>query len=181
MNMLVDRLRERGFVLKNGYHITIKFDTTGFDDDQLEGAYDGLGRGSAGWHEMTDTLTLSKYIRDDDFRAATLAGMDVVLTSFEASGIEGVIRSMEVHQHEEATNQVLRYPPEFFIGTAETAEMLGVSKQRVSELAKTHADFPEPIKRLKSGPVYDRQEMAAWDANWERRRTGRPRRNASQH
>lgn len=165
-----------------GYHVTVTIDTSGFTDEQLQRAYDGLGAGHAGWHEMTDTLRLSKYIPDDDFRAAATTGMDIILTSFEESGIKGEIKSMEVGKHDqEAIDEGLRKARhEFFIGTAETAGLLGVSKQRVSELAKTHPDFPQPIKRLKSGPVYDRGEMVEWEKNWERRRTGRPRRNAAQ-
>jgi len=165
-----------------GYHVEVKIDTTGFNDEQLQRAYDGLGPGHAGWHDMTDTLTLSKYVEDDDFRAAALAGMDIILTSFEGSSIAGEIKSMAVYQHDEEANQeALRKAwRDMFIGTAETAELLGVSKQRVSELAKTHADFPKPIKRLKSGPVYDRAEIVQWESNWERRRTGRPRKKASQ-
>lgn len=44
------------------------------------------------------------------------------------------------------------------IGVGEAASILGVSKQRVTQLAQRD-DFPEPVFRLRSGPVYSEAEM----------------------
>ncbi len=61
------------------------------------------------------------------------------------------------------------------VGATEAAEILGVSRQRVGQLARDHAGFPAPIASLAAGPVYTRASIVAFDARWERRRTGRPR------
>lgn len=53
------------------------------------------------------------------------------------------------------------------VGAAEIAELLGISRQRVHQLA-TRDDFPKPIVRLSIGRVWERDEILAW-----MRRTGR--------
>lgn len=39
--------------------------------------------------------------------------------------------------------------------------MLGVSKQRVRQLA-AHPGFPEPLARLAMGPVWRTEDVIAW-------------------
>lgn len=63
------------------------------------------------------------------------------------------------------------------LGVAELAEALGVSRQRVAELAATE-DFPRPVARLRAGPVWQRAALGRFLAVWERR-PGRPRRPAA--
>lgn len=61
------------------------------------------------------------------------------------------------------------------VGTTETAKILGVSKQRVWELARQErTPFPEPIVKLAAGPIWLRSSVLAF-AN-RPRLTGRPRR-----
>jgi predicted DNA-binding transcriptional regulator AlpA len=53
------------------------------------------------------------------------------------------------------------------MGVAEVAELLGVTRQRVTQLAKTDG-FPEPQVRLASGPVWESADVEQWA-----RKTGR--------
>ncbi|MBV1854607.1 hypothetical protein [Catellatospora tritici] len=53
------------------------------------------------------------------------------------------------------------------IGVAEIATLLGVSRQRIAQLALTEG-FPTPVARLAMGPVYLRRSVVAYC-----RRTGR--------
>ena len=46
-------------------------------------------------------------------------------------------------------------------GVAEVAGMLGVSRQRVSQLAGSR-DFPEPVVTLAAGPVWERKAVEDW-------------------
>ena len=54
------------------------------------------------------------------------------------------------------------------VGVSEVAEVLGVSRQRVNELDRlaqrptTRNPFPEPIARLRAGPVWDKRDVDAW-------------------
>lgn len=48
------------------------------------------------------------------------------------------------------------------VGIAEIGELLGVSRQRVTQLAKRD-DFPAPIARLRMGPVWTLKAVRGWN------------------
>lgn len=48
------------------------------------------------------------------------------------------------------------------LGTAEIAELAGVSKQAVSNWRMRYDHFPKPIQTLQSGPVWEREKVEAW-------------------
>jgi chromosome partitioning protein len=49
-----------------------------------------------------------------------------------------------------------------FVGTAEVAEMLDVTKQTLTNWRSRNPSFPRPVAELKSGPVWKRQDIAEW-------------------
>lgn len=57
------------------------------------------------------------------------------------------------------------------VTTAEAARRLGVSRQRVAQLADEHDDFPRPLGRVGQAVVYRWSDVQAWAAERERRRT----------
>jgi hypothetical protein len=69
---------------------------------------------------------------------------------------------------EEFQEAQLAMEPEEYLGVSEVAEMLHVSKQRVSEL-HGRPGFPEPIADLASGPVWRRSQLERFLAEWPRR------------
>ncbi|MDP1794290.1 MAG: hypothetical protein Q8K63_09160 [Acidimicrobiales bacterium] len=48
------------------------------------------------------------------------------------------------------------------VGVGEVAEILGVSRQRVHQLKAAHADFPEPLGRLRAGYIWRKQDIVRW-------------------
>lgn len=59
-------------------------------------------------------------------------------------------------------------------GVAEVAEVIGVSRQRLSKL-RERPDFPAPIGKLAQGPVWDLDEVEAWNGSGlSRLSSGRP-------
>lgn len=54
------------------------------------------------------------------------------------------------------------------IGVHEIAQLLGVSRQRVDELARTRPDFPKPVAHLRAGRIWRRRDIESWA-----RKTGR--------
>ena len=54
------------------------------------------------------------------------------------------------------------------VGTAEAAEFLGVSKQRVSQLLQQNADFPQPLHRLAAGPIWMKSAVDLFASTWDR-------------
>lgn len=59
------------------------------------------------------------------------------------------------------------------LGPAEVAELLGVSRQRVDQLAASYADFPLPEAELAAGRIWARSALEAWLATHPERRAGR--------
>jgi hypothetical protein len=59
------------------------------------------------------------------------------------------------------------------LGVKELADLLGVSRQRASELSRS-GQFPTPSAILAAGPVWTSAAVATFLALWERR-AGRPR------
>ncbi len=57
------------------------------------------------------------------------------------------------------------------VGAAEIAEMLGVSRQRVDQVAG-EPDFPEPEVVLAAGRVWKRSDVERWIAKHPRKRRG---------
>ena len=53
------------------------------------------------------------------------------------------------------------WPVEKWVGSAEIAEMFGVSRQRAYQLT-TRPDFPEPMVRLKGGAVWVTTDVVKW-------------------
>lgn len=62
------------------------------------------------------------------------------------------------------------------VGMAEVASIIGVSRQRVFQLARDYSDFPEPVAVLASGRVWERAAVEVWSLAHPDRRPGRPRR-----
>ena len=48
------------------------------------------------------------------------------------------------------------------VGVAEVAELLGVTRQRVDALARTHTLFPEPVATIAAGRVWLREDIEEW-------------------
>jgi len=60
------------------------------------------------------------------------------------------------------------------LGASEVAKELGVSRQRVYQLAETHTNFPKPVAQLSRGALWSGTEVRRWAYSW-RREGGRPR------
>lgn len=57
---------------------------------------------------------------------------------------------------------VLLINTEDIIGTKEIGDLFGVSSSAVVNMQKRYSDFPLPIKRIESGPLFDNNEIIKW-------------------
>lgn len=48
------------------------------------------------------------------------------------------------------------------VGLKEIAALAGVSSQAVANWMKRYPDFPEPLAKLRMGPIFDVAPVAAW-------------------
>ena len=62
------------------------------------------------------------------------------------------------------------------VGPQEVAQILGISTQRVHQIAKSYADFPEPDAELAAGRIWKRAAIEAWLKKHPSRGPGRRRR-----
>jgi predicted DNA-binding transcriptional regulator AlpA len=91
--------------------------------------------------------------------------------------LRGIPVGIEMYTEEELDrlNETPNYPE--VVGVAEVAALLGVSKQRVSELARSRT-FPRPLYELAAGPIWVKPTIQAFVEKWERK-PGRPRKVAA--
>ena len=60
------------------------------------------------------------------------------------------------------------------LGTTDIGLMLGVSRQRVGQLADSNQDFPPPVDVVGRQRVWNRTDIERWIAAHPVRRPGRP-------
>ncbi|MGI8577764.1 MAG: helix-turn-helix transcriptional regulator [Nocardioidaceae bacterium] len=98
----------------------------------------------------------------DPIKAATVArGQARDLVHREPQAVD-VVSSQEHERRAEAPTL-----PQL-VSSPDVAEMLGVSRQRIHQLASTDG-FPDPLYRLRTGPVWDAREIEHFARNWDRR------------
>lgn len=56
----------------------------------------------------------------------------------------------------------LRAVAGYLVGPAEIGELLNVDANTVNVWKNRHKDFPSPVRRLRSGDIWDRREVIAW-------------------
>jgi hypothetical protein len=92
---------------------------------------------------------------------------DVVLNDLKLEPIRAAVESVkDVERYVRTSNA-----PDL-VGVAEAAKLLGVSRQRISELAGQTA-FPAPLAKLAAGPVWTTAAVKRFTDTWKRR-PGRP-------
>jgi hypothetical protein len=118
------------------------------------------------------------WVEAPSLRGALATSERAVLRALASVGLAGMsITAADVKPWAELEAELARpnYPE--LVGVAELAEILGVSKQRISELATT-AKFPRPLAELKGGPVWDRSSIGNFLQTWQRK-PGRPRKETA--
>lgn len=91
------------------------------------------------------------------------------------------LEAVEVKAVEDLDKELERPNYPRLVGVAEVASLLGVSRQRVSELARADY-FPAPLAQLAAGPVWDRVSLTHFLETWERtprRKRGRPKKSVA--
>jgi hypothetical protein len=133
---------------------------------------------SAAVSYRADRFTVGMAIEEDHPSRALFHALDALEGAGEKVGIPDWDRwdpiKVEVTDWDEFERELEQptYPP--ILGIAELAELLDVSKQRASQVARTQ-NFPEPYAELASGPVWFLPHVQRFIDEWERQ-PGRPKR-----
>jgi hypothetical protein len=104
---------------------------------------------------------------------APAAAIEAATEVFEKAAAHVGLPAWDVVQVEAQTPQELRRQnaiptlPEL-VGVGEVAELLGVSRQRASGLARS-TSFPRPLAELKAGPIWARAAVERFAEQWQRK------------
>ena len=102
--------------------------------------------------------------------AESVTGVILKMLSLTSANIQG----MNIMRNDELQARLDVIAPAYpdCVGVVEAAGILGVSKQRVSQLAE-RADFPRPVLRLRQGPVWREDDVRQFALNRPRSTTRR--------
>jgi hypothetical protein len=149
----------------------------GFADSQIDtigdllvehgGSFLGDSRG--GW-EMTFSIDAI----DGQVAAGLALEIAHQICTAAALPVGDVVRLSAIRDDVEAAQLGMPGYPDLVSGT-EAAKILGVSRQRLHQLASEHSQFPAPLYRLAVGSLWARASVKKFADEWERR-PGRPRR-----
>ncbi|MFH8867126.1 hypothetical protein [Streptomyces griseus] len=95
-----------------------------------------------------------------------------VTAAAKGAGLPTTVVGVDLVTEEELDRRLAEPSVPDLVGVSEIAEMLGVVRQRVTQLSQ-RSDFPPAVAHLKSGPVFVRDQVAAFERKWDRR-GGRP-------
>lgn len=154
----------------NDYTINIDLeDPAGFPADAGERLAELGGAASTSATRVGATFTVSAKSMVDAVRV----GIDRTRKAIGAAGKVVAVEVLTVDEHDRQLEQ-----PAFpeLVGIAETAEILEVSKQRVSSL-RSRPDFPAPVAELRAGPVWRKGDLSRFASTWTRK-PGRPRKDS---
>jgi hypothetical protein len=134
--------------------------------DELVDLHGSVAGDERGWRA---TVTVDAHSADD----ALGAGGHLLSIAFKVGLPTEPVTRLEVVR-EDIRDAELERPqlPELVSGT-EAAEILGVTRQRVHQLAAAHPDFPKPAYRLGVGSLWFRSGIEGFAQRWQRR-PGRP-------
>lgn len=104
-----------------------------------------------------------------DARAAADRAMEALRVAAETAGLpEGSIVRLEVMTVDELDRDLARPQVPPLISPTEAAEIVGVTRQRVSQFARTHPDWPMPVLRTASGPLYHEAAVRRFSETYDR-------------
>ena len=108
-------------------------------------------------------------LEGDDLAAVVAAALAVFDEARAAVGLPAWPYVELETKTEAALDEELAKPPfPEVVGATEAARMLGVSRQRLYQLAERD-DFPPPMVQLAAGPVWLTDSIRAFEGSWDRR------------
>lgn len=124
--------------------------------------------GPTGWG-AGPTLGAVFIVEADEIATAASRGLRAFTDALKqiAGDLDVGVRRFEVTEEE--------FEPVTLLGATDVARLLGMSRQRVYQLAE-RADFPRPVATLARGQMWERGQVEAWARKQGRSLVGRPKR-----
>ncbi|WP_051030034.1 hypothetical protein [Nocardia takedensis] len=144
--------------------VTLRYASDGIDREVLDSWEDELEDLDATAGRLPGTATtLTVYIDAVELVGALAEAGRLVrpITGLDPAGAEVVDERTYLDRADEPTLPRL-------VSAVEVGDMLAISRQRVHQLQST-VGFPEPLYRLRTGPVWDARAIEAFATRWDRR------------
>jgi len=142
-----------------------------FTEGHADEVMDALAANAPAVSYDPKAMSIRFCVEADSVGRASRTGLDLLRSALKAVGIRippATIVAYEIEGLEDLDRRVGKLNLPDLVGVDEVAKMLDVSKQRASELAR-RANFPKPIARLASGPVWKKASIARHARTWDRR------------
>jgi len=168
---------QEGRTVMTGWHVSITLANDpgeamrvalAADLEPLDGSASAAPRGHwtvSGWHDADDPETALHAILVRTRRVLRQHGIQAPIVAVET-----------VSENElDARHAIPNYPE--LVSAAEAAQILGVSRQRVHQLAAEHSAFPPPLYELGAGKLWTAASIRGFALQWSRK-PGRPAKHA---
>lgn len=121
----------------------------------------------------SDEVTVQIAVTGGDVREAAERAVEVVAKALESVGWSVDVRELHATEWSLFEARIEEPTRPELVGITEIADLLGTSRQRASELARSPR-FPAPLADLAAGPVWPKPAVERFVEEWDRR-PGRPR------
>ena len=154
------------------YAADVTTDLEHITDDQLDDLVDALAHVSAAPSMLGDRLSVQITVAcppEAGLVEAHRAAVRHVLFALAGLGIDAQVVAVDVQTAEEFERR-LGLPPQVhdLVSTTEAGEILGVSRQRVLQLAERD-DFPEPVRLGQRDLLWSADALRRFARGWDRR------------
>lgn len=158
--------------------MTIAIPAAAVVDDAAAALAEELADYSPAIAASQEALSVRIALTGDDVGEVTTRGLDELRAALEHIGWPSRVRTLDITEWSlfETSLDEPAFPE--LVGVTEIAELLGTSRQRASELARS-SKFPAPLAELAAGPVWPRAVVARFADEWERK-PGRPKSRTAQ-
>jgi hypothetical protein len=158
--------------------VTIPAPPSAVADDAAAVLAEGLSEHAPAISASQHELSIRIAVTGEDVGEATTRGLHLICTVLRATGWPTEVRALDVAEWSafEGSLDEPTYPE--LVGVTEIAQLLGTSRQRASELARSPR-FPVPLADLAAGPVWPKGAIARFVDEWDRK-PGRPKSKTAQ-
>lgn len=159
--------------MPQAWSIEVELGVTDVSDDVVEELHEHLvDHGPAIGTAPSGNLSARIFVEAGTARQAIDAALKAITAAAKATGTPHSVLGVEVMTEQELDRRLSEPAVPELVGVSEIAAMLGVVRQRAAQLVQRE-DFPPAVAHLKSGPVFVKWQVEAFERRWDRR-GGRP-------
>ncbi|MGW7288967.1 hypothetical protein ACWGH4_26185 [Streptomyces sp. NPDC054847] len=159
--------------MPQAWSVEVELAATEITDEAIDVLHDYLAdRDPAVGASPNGNTAVRIFVEAGTARQAIDSALKDVTAAAKEADISATVLGVDLVTEEELDRRLAEPSVPDLVGVSEIAEMLGVVRQRAAQLVQRD-DFPPAVAHLKSGPVFVRGQVEAFEKRWDRR-SGRP-------